>query len=390
MALLERDVPLTALAGYAAEAGRGEGRIVLVAGEAGVGKSVLLEQFAAGLAEARWYWGACDGLFTPRPLGAFLDIAGQLGGRLARLDQAQAPRDELFSALLDELGKPGGLRVMVLEDIHWADEATLDLLRFLARRIRDIPILIVATYREDELGVSYPLRVALGEFAVQRCTRRIELGPLSPGAVEIMAAGSGLDAADLFSVTGGNPFYVAEVMQTGLDRVPQSARDAVMARTARLGPPARGVLNVASLIGGTVEPWLLERAADASPGTVDELADAGLLIPEGTALRFRHEIARRAVEEAVPGHRRRPSTPASWPRCATPAAGTTRGWPFTPRRPATSPRRCTTLRWPAARRSSSGRTVRQPCNTSGRSTSPATSLPRRSRPATTIWLMSCA
>ena len=304
MALLERDVPLTALAGYAGEARRGEGRIVLVAGEAGVGKSALLEQFAAGLAGARWYWGACDGLFTPRPLGAFLDIAGQLGGRLGRLDQAQAPRDELFSALLDELGAPGGLRVLVLEDIHWADEATLDLLRFLARRIREIPVLIVATYREDELGVSYPLRVALGEFAVQRCTRRIELGPLSPGAVEIMAAGSGLDAAELFSVTGGNPFYVAEVMQTGLDRVPQSARDAVLARAARLGPPARGVLNVASLIGGTVEPWLLERAAGTSPETVDELADAGLLIPEGTALRFRHEIARRAVEEAIPGHRR--------------------------------------------------------------------------------------
>ena len=144
--------------------------------------------------------------------------------------------------------------MVVIEDIHWADEATLDLLRFLARRIRELPVLIVATYREDELAASYPLRVALGELAVQRCTRRIELAPLSPGTVEIIAAGSGLDAAELYRVTGGNPFYVTEVMQTGLDRVPQSARDAVLARAARLGPQARGVLSVAALIGATIEP----------------------------------------------------------------------------------------------------------------------------------------
>jgi DNA-binding CsgD family transcriptional regulator/tetratricopeptide (TPR) repeat protein len=303
MVLLERDVPLALLADYADQARQGEGRVVLVAGEAGVGKSALLEQFAVGLTDARWCWGGCDGLFTPRPLGAFLDIAGQLGGPLARLDLAQAPRDELFTALLGALRQPGGLRVVVLEDIHWADEATLDLLRFLARRIREIPVLIAATYREDELAASYPLRVALGEFAVQRHTRRIDLAPLSPRVVETMAAGSGLDAAELYRVTGGNPFYVTEVMQTGLDRVPQSARDAVLARAARLGPPARGVLYVAALIGATVEPWLLERAAATSPEMVDELAECGLLVADGAALRFRHEIARRAVEEAIPGHR---------------------------------------------------------------------------------------
>src|ERR1700722_17263997 len=118
-----------------------------------------------------------------------------------------------------------------------------------------------------------------------------------------MAAGRGLDAAELYRVTGGNPFYVAEVMQTGLDRVPQSARDAVLARAARLGPQGRGVLSVAALIGGTVEPWLLERAAAASPEMVDELAESGLLVADGAELRVRHEIARRAAEEAIPGHR---------------------------------------------------------------------------------------
>jgi DNA-binding CsgD family transcriptional regulator len=304
MALLEREQALGSLAEYADQARRGEGRLALVAGEAGVGKSALLDRFAASLTGAGWYWGACDGLFTPRPLGAFVDIAGQLGAQLAGLYRAQAARDELFGALLNELAQPGGLRVIVVEDIHWADEATLDLLRFLARRIREMPVLIVATYREDELATSYPLRVALGELAVQRCTRRIELSPLSATAVETIAAGSGLDAAELYRVTGGNPFYVVEALHTGLDRVPQSARDAVLARAARLGPGASDALHLAALTGSVVEPWLLEQAAGATPEVVDELAGCGLLVADGAALRFRHEIARRAVEAAVPGHRR--------------------------------------------------------------------------------------
>ena len=304
MALLERELPLTALADYANEERRGDGRVVLVSGEAGVGKSALLEEFAAGLSDALWCWGACDGLFTPRPLGALLDLSGQLGGDLARLCRVQGPRDDLFTALLGALSAQRRLCAVVVEDIHWADEATLDLLRFLARRIRELPVLIVATYREDELAVSYPLRVALGELAVQRCTRRIELFPLSPGTVAVLAGDSGLDAAELYQATGGNPFYVGEVLQTGLDRVPPSARDAVLARAARLGPEACDVLDVAALIGSAVEPWLLERAAASSSEMVDRLAESGLLTAAGPELRFRHAIARRAVEEAIPRHRR--------------------------------------------------------------------------------------
>lgn len=303
MVLFERDRPLTLLAEFAAQARRGAGRLVLVSGEAGVGKSTLLEQFANGLAEARWFWGACDGLFTPCPLGPFLEIASELGGNLADLFKSQASRDELFTALARELGGPGGLRVVVIEDIHWADEATLDLLRFLGRRIRQIPVLILATYREEELAASYPLRVALGELAVQRCTRRMNLSPLSAEAVATMAAGSGLDAAELHRVTGGNPFYVVEVLHTGLDRVPQAAKDAVLARAVRLGPQARNVLHTAALIGGVIEPSLLEQAAAVSPAKVDELVENGLLVADGAALRFRHEIARRAAQLAIPEHR---------------------------------------------------------------------------------------
>jgi len=304
MALLEREQALALLADCADQARAGEGRLVLVAGEAGVGKTALLEQFTVGVTGARSCWGACDGLFTPRPLGAFLDIADQLGGELMERYRAQAARDELFDLFLSKLAWRGGLRLIVVEDIHWADEATLDLLRFLARRIRQMPVLIAATYREDELASSYPLRVALGELAVQRCTRRIDLSPLSAAAVAALAEGSGLNTTELYEVTEGNPFYVVEALHSGLDRVPPSARDAVLARAARLGSQASDVLHFAAVIGSVVEPWLLERAAAAAPETVDALVDRGLLVPDGAALRFRHEIARRAVEQSVPGHRK--------------------------------------------------------------------------------------
>jgi DNA-binding CsgD family transcriptional regulator/tetratricopeptide (TPR) repeat protein len=306
MVLLEREEPLASLAACADEARLGQGRLVLVAGEAGVGKSALVERFTAGLIGARCYLGACDGLFTPRPLGAFLDIAGQAGGELAELAgrfDAPAEREELFSLLLGELARSDGLSVVVVEDIHWADEATLDLLRFLARRIGSLPVLLIATYRDDELTASYPLRMALGDLAVQRCARRVDLAPLSATAVAALSADSGLDAAELYRVTGGNPFYVTETLRTGLGQVPRSAVDAVLARVTALGPGTRDVLHAAALIGSVVEPWLLEQSAACPPSTVDELVDRGLLAADGAVLRFRHEIARRAVAQEIPAHR---------------------------------------------------------------------------------------
>jgi predicted ATPase len=160
--LLERGVALAALAEYAREARHGDGRLVLVAGEAGIGKSALVEQLQADLPEARWSWGACDGLFTPRPLRPLFDLADQLGGELDELVRAGAAREDLFRALLRQVSGPGGLSVVVIEDVHWADEATIDLLRFLGRRLRHAPVLLIATYRGEDLATGDPLRAALG------------------------------------------------------------------------------------------------------------------------------------------------------------------------------------------------------------------------------------
>ena len=191
MPLLEREAQLASLGEYAAEARCGDGRMVLVAGEAGVGKSALVEQLQRNLPGASWYWGACDGLFTPRPLGPLFDIAAKLGGELLELCRAGAPREALFGALLRQVSEPATLHVVVVEDVHWADEATIDLLRFLGRRIRDTNVLLIVTYRDDGLSAGDPLRVALGDLATQRSVRRIGLAPLSVDAVRVLAGDSG-------------------------------------------------------------------------------------------------------------------------------------------------------------------------------------------------------
>ncbi|HET9967079.1 MAG TPA: BTAD domain-containing putative transcriptional regulator, partial [Streptosporangiaceae bacterium] len=336
--LLERDAPLALLTEYAAQAAAGEGRLVLLGGEAGVGKSALVERLRQGLPEARWSWSMCDGLFTPRPLGPLFDLADQLGGELLERCRAGADREELFRALLAEvavpktvgvpamvaapkatelratdptateskatdIAVPDTMDVLVVEDIHWADEATLDLLRYLSRRLRGTAALIIATYRDDGLAVADPLRVALGDLGSQRCTRRVGLVPLSPDAVRELASGSGLAVAELYRLTGGNPFYVTEALRSGMAEVPPSARDVVLARAARLSGGSREVLDVAALTGTQVEARLLESVTGCPPSVLDELLESGLLVGDGAWLRFRHEIARLAVAQAVAGHR---------------------------------------------------------------------------------------
>ena len=184
--LLERDSSLASLREYAEDARGGSGRLVLISGEAGVGKTALLECLEEELPQADWAWGGCDGLSTPRPLGPLFDIAARIDGDLLAACQAAAPRETLFRTLLRQVdgdraaGRP---TVLVIEDAHWADEATLDLVRFLGRRIRDSHVLLVVTYRDDGLRPDDPLRVVLGEVASHRSTRRIGLAPLSASAV---------------------------------------------------------------------------------------------------------------------------------------------------------------------------------------------------------------
>jgi predicted ATPase len=270
MELLERASFLDTLDEYAAAARQGDGRLVLVSGESGIGKTVLLEEFQRRTTGTRWLWGACDGLLTPRPLGPLFDIAAQAGGALGSLaGDGGAPRDQLFRAFLAELDAPAPFTVAVIEDVHWADEATLDLLSFAGRRLSRTRALVLATYRDDELADDHPLRLVLGDLATQRGTRRMRLPPLSPEAVraltgETQAQTGDADAAELYRVTGGNPFYVSEILAAGWPSVPPTVRDVVAARLARLTPPARRAVETAAVIGARVDLALLASVLDGS------------------------------------------------------------------------------------------------------------------------------
>ena len=233
-------------------AAAGEGRIVLVSGEAGIGKTSLVEQFTHEHQKSiRILWGACDALFTPRPLGPLLDMAMQLEGDLPDLLRSGHDRAAIFSAFLAELhGRP---TIAVFEDIHWADEATLDLIKFIARRVQRTPHPDHRTYRDDELGAGHPLRLVLGDLP-RAATDRLQLLPLSKASVQILAsaADQAARAKELFDTTSGNPFFVTEILAVSGQGMPANVRDAVLARAARLSPSARAVLEAAAVIGSRI------------------------------------------------------------------------------------------------------------------------------------------
>ena len=181
--LLEREDLLGSLQRALADAVAGSGRMVLVAGDAGVGKTALARALvdAAGTPE-RVLWGACDPLSTPRPLGPFADLAVASGGELRAVISRPCGPHEVFGALRDDLLT--GPAVVVIEDVHWADQATLDVLRLLGRRIMTMPALAVVTYREEATAGVDGLRLALGDLAGAAGVSRLTLGPLSPRSGE--------------------------------------------------------------------------------------------------------------------------------------------------------------------------------------------------------------
>ena len=299
--LLERSRELSAVRAWLDEIGTtSSGRCVLVAGEAGVGKTALLREICAGAGErTRILWGACDSLFTPQPLGPLLDISEATGAEVAELVAAAGTPHAIATALLSELT---GSRetILVFEDLHWADEATLDVLRLLARRIGNVPALLLASYRDDSLPRIHPLRVVLGELATAERVGRLVVAPLSPGAVAELAAPHGVDPDRLHRTTGGNAFFVTEVLATAEDEMPATVRDAVLARTARLAPGARQLLDAAAVIPPPVDVDLLTAMEPGASDYLDECLGAGMLTTAPGGVAFRHELARLALDQELP------------------------------------------------------------------------------------------
>lgn len=296
MELQERGEALSKLEKAWQMALAGNGRFLLISGEAGIGKTTLVEQFSRSQA-GRVLWGACDALFTPRPFGPLVDMAAQLQGELPALLEGVLNRPAIFAACLAECQMPA---ILVFEDIHWADEATLDLLKFLGRRIQQTRSLLIATYRDDELGSQHPLRLLLGDLARYPGVERLNLMPLSLTAVRHLAQNYAGDAAELHRQTGGNPFFVNQVLASDEPGIPATVREVVLARAARLSPAGREVLNAAAVIGQRIEPWLLDTVSQAEAAAVDECLALGILLAQGESFAFRHEVARQTILDSMP------------------------------------------------------------------------------------------
>jgi DNA-binding CsgD family transcriptional regulator len=293
--LLERSAELGVLAeALESVAAGGVGRLALVRGEAGAGKTALVRRFCECRDGAGVFWGVCDPLFAPRPLGPLLDVAAAAGVGVAEAQPYEVAR--IVLGLLEAV--PPAL--LVVEDVHWADEATLDALRILVRRIESVPALVVLTYRDGEVDRRHPLRGLLGELSFARRAASVGVEPLSLAAVAALAEPYGVDADDLYRKTGGNAFFVTEVRAAGGDAVPETLRDAVLARASRLSAAARALLETVAMLPPLAETWLLDRVAPGPAERMVECLASGMLREEAGGVVFRHELARAAVEESLP------------------------------------------------------------------------------------------
>ncbi len=306
MELLERNTELDRLAGALSEAAAGRGRIALVAGEAGIGKTSFIDRLLKTHGKSfRVLAGNCDSLFTPSPLGPLYDIARNIGGRLLAQLENEAPRAQLFSTMLDLLSDPARPAILLIEDIHWADEATIDLLRFLGRRIGQAHAMMVLTYRNDEIGSRHLLRPLLGDLANSPGRLRIDLKRLSLAAVRELVAERPFDAQAIHRQTAGNPFFIAEILDHAGAGIPLTVSDSVLARVARLTAGGRHVIEAAAVFASRMDHVMLESIVCAHAGHIAECVDASLLELSDNIIAFRHELVRDAILARLDPKRRR-------------------------------------------------------------------------------------
>jgi DNA-binding CsgD family transcriptional regulator/tetratricopeptide (TPR) repeat protein len=296
--LLERDAALQTLAEARADAARGDGRVAFVTGEPGIGKTALVTRFLQDLgAESRLLLGTCDDLSIPRPLGPIRDLVGGVSDALAGALTSGAPGHDVQTLLVAELELPPRPTVLVLEDVHWADAATLDAITVLGRRIGSLPALLVLTFRGGELPPNHPLHAVVAAIPPGDSVF-LELPPLSEGAVASLA---GANADEVYAQTRGNPFYVTELLASGTTaELPPSITKAVVGRAARLDDASRRLVELASVVPSRISTSLLDAVMPDWLTAAEEPERRQLLELDSGHVRFRHELARNAIRSSIP------------------------------------------------------------------------------------------
>jgi len=296
--LVERDEVLRALEDRLASVSRGSGHTALVSGEAGIGKTSVLRALGSSRNDVRLWWGACDALQTPHPLAPLYDIARSSDVRFDALLGPDGNRAALFEGVVAELQQSRSPTLMVIEDAHWADEATLDFLKFLGRRIERARCLLAISYRDDEVTARHPLRRVIGDLPGETVTR-IGVPRLSPEAVDVLARRALQSPAGIYEATRGNPLFVTEMLRNPGGGMPRSIEDLVLARFARLSPDAQAIVTIASIVPRNIERRLVEALLPCGPLALEECLNSGLLEANASALHFRHELARIVIESSL-------------------------------------------------------------------------------------------
>jgi hypothetical protein len=296
MELIERTVFLADLQAKANVIRSGDGHCIFIGGEMGIGKTSLVKSFLREKpARYNVYQGICENLFTHRPLEPLWDIAAQMGISVPSQASTAADQAILFSQVFQGLHSSTQPTLLLFEDIHWADEATLDFIKFLARRITQLQCLFLLTYRDEEVHRRHPLRNVMGQLPVDSFTRW-KLPPLSRGAVEKMAAEKGCSGTEVYHISGGNPFYVREIMKGYEVGIPENVKDVILSVFNRQCPATRQAWEMLSIQPNGLELKYLERLQESPLEIIERSLEDKILILTDGVIHFRHEIYRRTIE----------------------------------------------------------------------------------------------
>jgi DNA-binding CsgD family transcriptional regulator/GTPase SAR1 family protein len=299
MELIERDGFLDTLRTEFKNIESGEGHCIFVSGEAGIGKTSLVKMFCKELKDkGNIYQGTCDALFSPRPLAPLYDILLQMGNGLPEIGNDITDRTAFFTRFHHRLKNEKEVSLLIFEDIHWADEATLDFIKFLGRRITQLRCLFILTYRENEIHAHHPLRTVLGQLHAGSFTR-MQLLPLTKQAVEKLAVEKGYSGEDVFSITGGNPFYVNEILASYSPGIPENIKDSILSVYNRLDEKTKQLWQILSVLPTGLEIRYLEKMEPSFTAAIESCLDSKILISKNELIFFKHELYRRTIETSL-------------------------------------------------------------------------------------------
>ena len=298
MELIERAGVLASLQKAFTNVTEGEGHCLFISGEAGIGKTSLVKTFSQQQENCIIYQGACDALFTPRPLAPLYDIVWQVRSDLWPASHTIEERSELFSKFFHELSIKKERILIVFEDIHWADEATLDFIKFFARRITKLKCLFILTYRHDEINSGHYLRNILGDLSPDTFTR-IQLQPLSKEAVYKMAVEKGYDAENVYNISGGNPFYVTEILASYSTGVPDNIKDSILSVYNRQEKGTKNAWEISSVIPEGLEVNRFAIMKSLWDEGMDHCFALNIIVIKNDRVVFKHELYRRTIEGSL-------------------------------------------------------------------------------------------